>query len=338
MAEPVDSGASHIGTIPTLVYILCSFIANAGVSITGFGMALIFVFVFTIFDVLGCMKDCPEGMCDMKYVVCLQSLSLVGSMPFLIYKAKAWNANQQLLSTLVPVTLVSTPAGQWCQTYVASSWIRMVVGVVVTVVVGYEIYKMCMAKRTSNNATSDEAATPTSERAPLLISKEEGVQNGSDSMDHENSNGSDDTLHGFSHRAIVSWGVVLGFFSGFLGGLIGMRGPPLMIFFLHFPFPKSEARSVGAVLLFLNMALRMGFYILQDLHIVDDNNSGKWFDWEYSWHLYFSIVVAGVLGVPIGDWVHHRIDQSRFRVALAVLLAFTGIVNILKAASELRGE
>ena len=121
--------------------------------------------------------------------------------------------------------------------------------------------------------------------------------------------------------------------------------PPLMIFFLQFPFPKQEARAVGAVLLFLNMALRMLYYVLQDYYGVDTDSTAttttttfKWFYWQSSWHLYVGVVLAGMLGVPIGDWVHHRIDQSKFRFALAIILAGSGIVNIVKALEELHQE
>lgn len=207
-----------IGIVPALVYSLCSFVANAGVAVTGFGMALIFVFVYTLFDVFGKMTDChPIELCDMKYAVCLQSLSLVGSMPFLLYKSNALqHANRHLLYTLIPVTLVSTPFGQYCQDYVPSSWIRMVVGIVVTLVVGYEIYKLCHAKTTSD----DEETTALNEQTPLLtekdrtLSPEDEAATGTDMRNDSD----DDQLHGFSRTSIGLWGVILGFFSGFLGG------------------------------------------------------------------------------------------------------------------------
>lgn len=322
-----------IGPLPALVYILSSFVANAGVAITGFGMALIFVFVYTIFDVFGGMADCqPSELCDMKYAVFIQSLSLVGSMPFLIYKSNArTHANKRLLYTLIPITLVSTPAGQMCQDFVASSWIRMVVGVVVSAVVGYEIHKLYKKRQVDEPAAIiiENSSTPT-ERTSLLI-REANSSLGSETDDNQ------DGLHGFSPKSILLWGVVLGFFSGFLGGLIGMRGPPLMIFFLHFSFPKQEARAVGAILLFLNMALRVSYYLLQDYQ-ESAATSIRWFYWGTSWHLYVGVIVAGIVGVPLGDWVHHRIDQSKFRLALAILLAASGVVNILKAISELQQQ
>eukprot|EP00977_Amphora_coffeiformis_P024611 scaffold16412_cov171-Amphora_coffeaeformis.AAC.8 len=92
------------------------------------------------------------------------------------------------------------------------------------------------------------------------------------------------------------------------------------------------------------MALRMLFYILQDYYGADADTTTsttvtatvKWFYWQSSWHFYVGVVLAGMLGVPIGDWIHHQIDQSKFRLALAIILAGSGIVNIVKALGELQ--
>eukprot|EP00977_Amphora_coffeiformis_P024612 scaffold16412_cov171-Amphora_coffeaeformis.AAC.9 len=225
----------RIGSVPALVYILCSFIANAGVAITGFGMALIFVFVYTLFDMFGKMNDChPMELCDMKYAVCLQSLSLVGSMPVLLFKSNVIrHANRLLLYTLIPVTLVSTPFGQYCQDYVQTSWIRLVVGVVVTTVVGYEILKLCRTKSTCVGNEVAMATAPTTasgtvasnEDTPLLLlvakksSQDEEAAITDISVINDNHQ-----LHGFSPTSILLWGLILGSCSGFLGGLVGMRG------------------------------------------------------------------------------------------------------------------
>jgi len=61
-----------------------------------------------------------------------------------------------------------------------------------------------------------------------------------------------------------------------------------------------------------------------------------WFLGSSAWPLYVGIVVAGILGVPIGDWIHHRIDQTKFKLALGVLLLASGIVNIAKGVAELQ--
>jgi len=361
----------EIGPYPTLVYILSSFIANVGVSITGFGMALIFVFVYTIFDMFGNMKtSCtPLELCDMKYAVFVQSLSLVGSVPYLMYKAKIpTHANKSLLSTLMPVTLLSTPAGQLLQDTLPSSWLCIVFGTVVSVVVGWKILEelYCKKEQESEDDDTKPITTPNSEQEALLMesSRREGKEQTyssttdggkekstllpikckeiNDFSDNGESQEEGGSLQEFSSTSIFIWGAILGFLSGFLGGLIGMRGPPLMVFFLYFPFPKMEVRAVGAVMLFFNMVLRILFYILDDLlrhSTTSDNDDGTppWFlSWSSSWQLYVGVVVAGILGVPIGDWIHHHyIDQNKFRIALAFLLTASGVVNIAKGLSEI---
>jgi len=369
-----DSSSSSIAPISILAYIIASFIANAGVSITGFGMALIFVFIYTIFDVLGWMQ-CPSSssssnhyynmdnhnnvmnMCDMKYAVFIQSLSLVGAIPFLIIKTNVrQNANYELLFMLIPVTIVSTPLGQLSQNYIGSSWIRIVVGVVITIVVGWEIVKHCKAKEEEmfvsahDDDEEEEARNSTSvgstEQEISLVTTTVGQNYGTTETSQEQlllpSTITDAVILSSSPSSPSSldmycWGFILGLFSGYLGGLIGMRGPPLMIFFLYFSFPKQEARAVGAIMLGLNMLIRIIVYLLEDYTSASkEEEENHWFQWEKAWRLYIGVIVAGILGVPIGDYIHkHYIDQDKFRFALAILLAVSGILNIVKGCLEI---
>ena len=134
---PLSTMPTTIGAVPSCVYILCSFVANAGMAITGFGSALLFILVYTLCEMLGLLTAAActpsEILCSMKYAVFFQALSLLGSTPYLVYKAtrssrsrttrrttedEEKNADvitQKLLSTLLPATLVATPCGQWFQ-------------------------------------------------------------------------------------------------------------------------------------------------------------------------------------------------------------------------------
>ena len=333
-------------------------------------MALIFVTVYTVgelsagFDYDGCSQQEQDGgqevnLCGIKYAVFLQSLSLAGSMPMLLFAADAFrNSNPALLQTLVPITLVSTPLGQYCQTKISASWIKVVVGSVVVLVVLYKIVLDVLAasrqrrrkeKEQQEKLTGNEADGIESNEATTLLA------NGSAStaITPDNTTGGNGYYHGFSVVRIRIWGILLGGSSGFLGGLIGMRGPPLMIFFLAFPFPKSETRAVGAIMLCLNMILRIGYYIVSDVivaglvsqntsdptgshNIIDKNGvHHRWFFRE-EWVLYVGVIVSGTVAVFVGDWVHHKLDQHTFQRALALLLVATGIVNIWKGTSELQ--
>ena len=161
-------------------------------------------------------------------------------------------------------------------------------------------------------------------------------------VDASNLDNNESSSSSLLSKKVVVWGILLGFASGFLGGLIGMRGPPLMVFFLVFPFPKTETRAVGAIMLFLNMVLRISYYGVDDYRRRNNELEGSsvaavpWFLGSSAWPLYVGVVVAGILGVPIGDWIHHRIDQTKFKIVLGLLLAASGIVNIAKGVAELR--
>jgi hypothetical protein len=58
------------------------------------------------------------------------------------------------------------------------------------------------------------------------------------------------------------WTLFAGAVSGFLGGLCGIRGPPIILYFLHPPFPvsftKNTQRATGACITFTNVAMRVG--------------------------------------------------------------------------------
>ena len=373
-----SSSSQVLPWLPTIWYCGCSFVANAGVAITGYGMALIFVTVYTVGELSGGFDDDDGGcfekeqsdahqeevnLCGIKYAVFLQSLSLVGSMPMLLFAADAFrNSNPALLETLIPITLIATPFGQYCQTKISASWIKVVVGTVVVLVVLYKIILDIVAAVAAQQRRRKEQEQQ---------EKHEGTTNGTESNEtttllgdgstttstaitpDDTADGNDDSkdryYHGFSVVRIRLWGILLGGSSGFLGGLIGMRGPPLMIFFLAFPFPKSETRAVGAIMLCLNMMLRIGYYIVSDVivgmaldnknvdaagHDVTMNGHHRWFFRE-EWVLYVGVIVSGTVAVFIGDWVHHKLDQNTFQRALALLLVATGIVNIWKGTSEL---
>ena len=133
---PIAIRTYSIGLVPSCVYILCSFVSNAVQAITGFGSAILFILVYTLCEMCGLLTAAachPAEICSMKYAVFFQALSLLGSTPYLVYKAtrssrrrttrrttedEEKNADvitQKLLSTLLPATLVATPCGQWFQ-------------------------------------------------------------------------------------------------------------------------------------------------------------------------------------------------------------------------------
>merc|ERR1712113_744749 len=105
---------------------------------------------------------------------------------------------------------------------------------------------------------------------------------------------------------------------------MGVRGPPLMIFFLIFSYPKDVVRANAVLILLVNAGIRVGYYIVEDL----TGLRVAWFHKDYL-VLYICVVVFGVIGVPIGNYVGSRINQQQFKLILAVMLLFSGVSNLV---------
>ena len=121
--------AADIGLLST-----CAFLGTIGASLTGFGQAIIFLFVWQIVELAG-----YDG--DFKSAVFIQALSLFSMQPLVLYKAKVWkNAHRRVLLLFVPITLVSTPLGQLVSDGVPTSIVQAVAGVLVTFVACWELY------------------------------------------------------------------------------------------------------------------------------------------------------------------------------------------------------
>jgi len=89
-----------------VVLSLCAFLGNIGVALTGFGMAIIFFFVYQIAYVSG-------FEIDFKYALLVQALSLASIQPLLLYKSGVReHASRQMMFYFIPITLVSTPLVQ----------------------------------------------------------------------------------------------------------------------------------------------------------------------------------------------------------------------------------
>ena len=129
MSVQSTATAADIGLLST-----CAFLGTIGASLTGFGQAIIFLFVWQIVELAG-----YNG--DFKSAVFIQALSLFSMQPLVLYKAKVWkNAHRRVLLLFVPITLVSTPLGQLVSDGVPTSIVQAVAGVLVTFVACWELY------------------------------------------------------------------------------------------------------------------------------------------------------------------------------------------------------
>uniref|UniRef100_A0A7M5XE27 Sulfotransferase n=2 Tax=Clytia hemisphaerica TaxID=252671 RepID=A0A7M5XE27_9CNID len=98
-------------------------------------------------------------------------------------------------------------------------------------------------------------------------------------------------------RPIMFWIVLAGFVSGFLGGLIGVRGPPLIILFFFFEYPKSQIKANGAIVASINVIIRIITYAVKSPP--EKYPSKTWFT-DADKYLYISVALSGLLATPIG--------------------------------------
>ena len=105
--------------------------------------------------------------------------------------------------------------------------------------------------------------------------------------------------------------ITMSFLSGFLGGLCGISGPPIMMFFLHaghfdFVFTKASQRATGAAITFCNRAMRVLFYAVASA----DGFSSHYFDGD-DYPMYISIAICSFAGVWLGQKLFERMKDSQ---------------------------
>ena len=121
-----------------------------------------------------------------------------------------------------------------------------------------------------------------------------------------------DTCTGLESISISAklFAVTMSFLSGFLGGLCGIRGPPIMLFFLHaghfgLVFTKASQRATGAAITFCNVATRVLFYA-----IASAGSSSSHFDGD-DYPMYISIATCSFAGVWLGQKLFERMKDSQ---------------------------
>lgn len=370
----MDSQQSESLLSPIIVYALASFVGNLGVTITGLGMAIIFIFVYTIadlFQVLSC------SICGLTDAVFIQALALASAMPLMIFKARHiiksdWN--KELLLTFIPATIASTPVGKIVQSYVPSDLLRAIVGGFIICIVCYEftkvlpVAKCCNMNKMSPIKKQDKKDTHHDDHLdcenkdsfdhegqisfpikcdsspPIELNEQAKLSvepvHETTTVQKDNDNGNETAQHG-SQQQVSSpetpsgwrlriWGFICGCLSGFLGGLMGVQGPPLMIFFLIFSFPKNVVRANALIILLVNVSVRIVSYIIEDVSATQ----GNWFDSSYT-NVYISAMLFGMLGVPVGDYVATKLNQQQFKLVITFLLLFSGVSNLVKGSINL---
>ena len=153
-----------------------------------------------------------------------------------------------------------------------------------------------------------------------------------------------------SVKALITY-ILACCFSGILGGLVGARGPPLIIYFLFFPADKELIRVVGVVGSFTSALSRMIAFCVTSPPVdsswpttkyLNRNTTDQVFQFDMnSWfikndlYLYVSVIIASVLGCILGIYLHERVNQKVFNLILGSVLLFSSIIMIAKGVLEI---
>ena len=288
--------------------------------------------------------------CGIKDAVFYQSLALFSALPILLYQSREIireHRNKSLLITFMPATAIGTPIGNYLQEHIPSDIVRLVVGIIICIALGNALrnlvpessfYKKLKGKDSGDDDNDDNEEMREKDRPDGEVSLQK-IEDNSDSKDDAKTLNDRPTSENrgvlidvdlLNSTSLRIGGVVAGLLSGFLGGLVGLRGPPLMVFFLSFPFPKNVIRANSMLILVVNSVIRICYYVVEDL---SGTKELSWFQSDL-WYLYVCVIVFGVLGIPLGQAVANRMDQNQFKLVIAFMLFISGLTNIIKGSIQ----
>lgn len=113
--------------------------------------------------------------------------------------------------------------------------------------------------------------------------------------------------------------------SGFLGGMVAIRGPPLILYFMHPPkgviFNKNTQRATATLITFFNVFMRQAFYLYNTFSDSDAIGYQK-----EDWRMYLSVIICSFLGTMAGNKIFAIMKDSKdtIRAILAVFLLLCG--------------
>lgn len=325
------------------LFSLFSFVGNAGVALTGFGHAIIFIFVWQIAVLAGYHSS-------FTYAVFIQALSLLAAQPLLVFKAQIHKfAPKRMLLYFIPVTILSTPLGQYTGQNVGTEVVELVAGGLVTFVACFEIFqrrllfwkwarhiartitcgKVC-PKSGNARDTEQGACSPDDQNSALSApSSQEAII----AIDGSGDDDSWGVAEGPLPLPAMFWTLSAGFASGFLGGLCGIRGPPIILYFLHPPYPvrfpnKKVQKATGAAITLTNVVMRVVYYLINTLAF----NKTSFFTLS-DWGVYVGTGAFSIFGAFIGGKLFERLKDNQVTIKgiLTLFLLLCGVSLLISS-------
>jgi uncharacterized membrane protein YfcA len=268
--------------------LLLAFLANFSFALSGFGSSIIFQIGWQLYDLLGILElgaDFADG---------IMNLTLIG---IFISSVQAWHLRRHInfkLACLFAITrAIGHIAGAWILVSLSVSglqWIKRILGVFFLLIAAHKCYKAGHCKCRKSYV---QVAHPEQPVGPL-------------------------SLQSWNVRTAAT---ATGLASGFMAGLLGAGGPPIMIFLSYHVVQKEEYRATAAVMIvFANFvgACFMG------------SVSDKYF--KPSLVPQYTVMITGALaGLIAGNSVSRYVTQELFGDIVLGLLIFGSMLMIIGA-------
>ena len=341
------------------VYFGCiMFLANFVFVTTGFGAAIMFIFIYEIASLSGIME-----CCNLRYALVILSLGFFSAqLPMLCFVNLKQNLRLALVLCYIPIQFGASPLGQYLQNKLPIHVLKLICGIVIVCLASWKMFNILKARA---KAKKENSATPATDG--VIVNKikdnvsgheDEACCNPNDmNEDCENHDRNKDSADDYNIEAkdvgdvdkelnrsmytmlvyefwkdlwpvrlLRLWTVVAGFCSGFLSGLIGVGGPPLMIFFLLYPHPIPVIRANSCVIATISNIVKTVIYIVStppESYFAD-----TWYV-ESEIKVYISVLILGLAAVPCGLAMSKYLNSGIYKIILAILLIISGITMIV---------
>ena len=225
-----------------IVYSISAILASLIWAITGFGSAIMLLLLYQLADFTPLMESTT-----LKYTLVLHCVCLVPNMAFMLLTH--FNEFRKTFYWRLVIPLIIGEAGlvylgQYVQKHTETDIIRIIIGILVLIVAFLKILKICIDKYKKKNDSE--------------------VQENSDGNNEEENETYQEPPY------LILWALFIGILAGFLGGLLGAKGPPLITFFLIFPTPKGIIRTTGMATTTVNLIGRIISYAVTKPPELDD--------------------------------------------------------------------
>jgi uncharacterized membrane protein YfcA len=120
-------------------------------------------------------------------------------------------------------------------------------------------------------------------------------------------------------------GLGAGCLAGLLGGMMGINGPPVILFLFYLKLNGSELRDTSILIFFANLPCLLLARIIFNVFHLDE------------WLLYLIAIITSTLGLMTGSYFHNYCDTRLIMTCLQVVILLSSITLTKPGTSSISG-